>query len=484
MSYPTTHSGDVHWFAGRSYLELGDTANAAREFSLLIDTHPGHELVDAAWMGLAETYAVADDTEGALHTYSKFAEVRGNSPRAPEALWRAAVMLERSGQVARSADAYAECHGRYPGSEYAEQALFRSGLSSYRAGDRAAAAVAWDTLRANARDPAFRSAGSFWLGRLRSASGDQEGAASAFQAAGEADPLGYYALRAQQLAADPLAPVFPPATGAGEVGEEQGRAQVEQWVAAWAEDRDVGTGPSVNISVADDLRLLRGLELWRLGRFSEGRAELEALREAAADSPWTLFELALVFREIGLYRSSILCAARLVVLSPASNSLEVPEYVARLAYPAYYRDLAAQNADEYGLDLLLVLAVIRQESLFESLATSSAAAHGLMQVIPSTGDLIAESLGWPADYETADLYRPYVSLRFGTYYLATQLAQFDGRTEVALAAYNGGPGNAIRWLREAGDDPDLFLELITFNETRRYVARIREQLAIYQALYG
>lgn len=56
--------------------------------------------------------------------------------------------------------------------------------------------------------------------------------------------------------------------------------------------------------------------------------------------------------------------------------------------------------------------------------------------------------------------------------------------EVALAAYNGGPGNAMRWMEPAGDDADLFAELITFSETRQYVTRIREQLAIYQALYG
>jgi len=73
-----------------------------------------------------------------------------------------------------------------------------------------------------------------------------------------------------------------------------------------------------------------------------------------------------------------------------------------------------------GLDPLLVLALIRQESLFESLATSHAAAHGLMQVIPATGAQIAAELGWPPGYGTGDLYRPYVSLRFGTYYLAQQ----------------------------------------------------------------
>jgi soluble lytic murein transglycosylase len=93
-------------------------------------------------------------------------------------------------------------------------------------------------------------------------------------------------------------------------------------------------------------------------------------------------------------------------------------------------------------------------------------------------------LGWPPDYETVLLYRPYVSLRFGTYYLAQQRDRFEGRVEPALAGYNGGPSNAQRWLERAGDDADLFLETITFSETHLYVRRIKEHFAIYQALYG
>jgi soluble lytic murein transglycosylase len=107
-----------------------------------------------------------------------------------------------------------------------------------------------------------------------------------------------------------------------------------------------------------------------------------------------------------------------------------------------------------------------------------------MQVIPPTGAQIAAELDWPPDYKTADLYRPYVSLRFGTYYLARQRDRFDGRIDVALAADNGGPFNAERWLERAGDDPDLFLETITFGETRLYLQRIQEHYAIYRALYS
>jgi soluble lytic murein transglycosylase len=74
-------------------------------------------------------------------------------------------------------------------------------------------------------------------------------------------------------------------------------------------------------------------------------------------------------------------------------------------------------------------------------------------------------------------------LRFGASYLAQQLERFDGRPLPALAAYNGGPGNASRWLAAADGDSDLFAEVIDFSETRRYVRLVTEHRAQYERLY-
>ena len=73
---------------------------------------------------------------------------------------------------------------------------------------------------------------------------------------------------------------------------------------------------------------------------------------------------------------------------------------------------------------------------------------------------------------------------FGTYYLAQQKVRFDGRDDVALAGYNGGPGNAQLWLEAAGDDPDLFLELVAFSETRSYIRLIKELDLDFQQVYA
>jgi len=483
-AYPQTHSGDAHWYAGLSYLAAGSPKLAAGEFQMLIDTHPGDARVGDAWMGLAEAYADQGEVDEAVETYRQFVETAPGHRRAPEALWKAAQLLERDGDLEAATEAYLDCHVQYPDSDYGPPALFRSGLQSYQLEELVDGAVAWDTLDGIYSDSSYRPAALLWLGKLRLAQGDPEAAQAAFDQASAADPLGYYGLRAADLAADPLSPSFSPGRYVLDYDKAAEQAEAEEWLAGWLGLDTATRLGELNPDLAANPRLQRGLELWRLGRFEEAKWELEALRCATDSDALAQYQLALLFCDIGLYRSSILCAARVVYLSPADNVLDAPAFIARLAYPIYYEDLVLHSAHQSDLDPLLLFSLIRQESLFESLATSYASAHGLMQVIPPTGAQIAAELGWPPGYETADLYRPYVSLRFGTYYLAQQRDRFDGRLDVALAGYNGGPFNAQLWLERAGDDPDLLLEHIEFSETRLYLQRIKEHFAVYQALYG
>jgi soluble lytic murein transglycosylase len=131
-----------------------------------------------------------------------------------------------------------------------------------------------------------------------------------------------------------------------------------------------------------------------------------------------------------------------------------------------------------------MFSVIRQESLFEGFVQSNAGARGLMQVVPATGAQLASELGWPPGYEEDDLYRPIVSVRFGSYYLNKNRDLLGGSVYGSLAAYNAGPGNALVWKELAGDDPDLFLEIVRFQETRNYIRFIYEIFDTYKTFYN
>ncbi len=480
-AYPETHSGDAHWYAGLSYMEAGSPELAINEFKLLIDTHPDNHLWGRAWLKLAELRADQGQTEEAVSTYRAFADAAPGHPLAPEALWEAAHLLERAGMTESAATSYLDCQSAYPTSDFASSALFRAGLQFYQLNDLAEAAKAWETLTDQYPGALHRPAALLWLGKLHLEEGELEEARNTLEAAITAAPDQYYGLRAAQITSEisqTLSTDYEPQHQSGE------RDEAEAWLADWLGLENAEDLGQLSPHLAADDRLQRGMELWRLGRFQQAKTELEALRAETYSNPLDQYQLAIAYRDLGLYRSSILCAWRLIGLSPVTRTLDAPRFVLRLAYPSYYEHLVLENARRTALDPQLVFSLIRQESLFESFAASIASAQGLMQVIPPTGAEIAAELGWPPDYTTPDLYHPYVSLRFGTYYLAKQRDRFDGRIDAALAAYNGGPFNAVRWLERAGDDRDLFLEKITFSETRLYVKRIQEHLAVYEAVYG
>jgi len=443
------HDGEPHYFAGLSYLEAGSPELALAEFEMLIDTHPDDPRVPDAWFGKA--LAVAD--------------------------------LGHTGARLEAADLLVELAERYPDGALAPEARFWAGVERYRAGAVADAQIAWQDLTLW-YPYAERTQGAwYWLGKTYLAAGESLSATVALSQAAALAPWDFYGLQAASLMAGEVPfPQDPEPVIACDTPEAQQEA--EKWLAEWldlAPETDVGALPA---SLLNDVRLRRGAMLLRVGHLDEARSELEKLREATAEDPLAQYRLALAFRDLGFYRSSIFAANALLRLAPAEDLRTLPRFIGCLVYPTYYSDLVEQEAAAEELAPLFVYALLRQESLFEGFATSIAAARGLMQVIPSTGAGIAQALGWPPDYETADLYRPMVSMRFGVYYLAEQRDAIDGNMFAAMAAYNGGPGNSFRWWQMAEGDPDLFVELIDFSETRLYVRLIREHFAAYRWLYS
>jgi soluble lytic murein transglycosylase len=220
-----------------------------------------------------------------------------------------------------------------------------------------------------------------------------------------------------------------------------------------------------------------------VGLRREALAAFDKVREASWSKPLSLAQLALFFHDEGLHGMAARAALRLTALWPDASLYEAPLPLQYLAYPLAYADLLSAEAQEQDLDPLLLAALVRQESLFEPVAESYAGARGLGQVMPATGEGIARSLGVDG-FVLDDLYRPSVSIRFGAWYLAVQMDRFDDQILIALAAYNGGPGNTLYWLELAGDDDlDLFVEVITASQSRRYLQAVYRQYQAYEMLY-
>ena len=151
-----------------------------------------------------------------------------------------------------------------------------------------------------------------------------------------------------------------------------------------------------------------------------------------------------------------------------------------LRFPLHHDADIRRHAAANELDPAWVAAEIRAESTFNPKARSPANALGLMQVIPSTGQAVANRLGLDSYRGAESLYDPETNITIGTAYLRELKQKYDNKPYVVLAAYNAGPTPTARWLAQRGDfDPDIWIETISYKETRDYVARVLAFSVIY-----
>lgn len=136
-------------------------------------------------------------------------------------------------------------------------------------------------------------------------------------------------------------------------------------------------------------------------------------------------------------------------------------------------------------DLAFTLAITRQESSFDPRARSHADARGMMQFLPATGAAVARRLGMPFSNER--LYDADYNMTLGSYHLGELMTRFGGSMLLTAVGYNAGPGRAPQWVERCGDprgaqvDPVDFIECVPFTETRNYMMRVMENVAIYKA---
>ena len=132
----------------------------------------------------------------------------------------------------------------------------------------------------------------------------------------------------------------------------------------------------------------------------------------------------------------------------------------------------------------LILAIIRQESEFDSKANSSAGAKGMMQLMTYTAKLVSKQA--KLAYNKSKLTtNPEYNINLGSYYFATLIEQFEGSYPFAIAGYNAGP-KRVRYWNKINKNPQKkqidyvnWIELIKFKETRNYVQRVLENINVY-----
>ncbi len=154
-----------------------------------------------------------------------------------------------------------------------------------------------------------------------------------------------------------------------------------------------------------------------------------------------------------------------------------------LRYVTPYKEVVRSYSQELGVDPAWVYGLIRQESRFVVNASSVVGAGGLMQLMPSTAQWVANRLKIP--YHAAMVNEVGTNVRLGTYYINHVFKQLGSQPVLATAGYNAGPSRAKRWQDANIALPvDVYTETIPFSETRDYVKKVMTNSVHYALGFG
>jgi soluble lytic murein transglycosylase len=231
----------------------------------------------------------------------------------------------------------------------------------------------------------------------------------------------------------------------------------------------------------NDIHYKNFTELCHFGLYDYAENELILTKFPENKKEEKIFASALIICGYGNYYDAIeLISFDYEEMTGSGFYNHIPLPVHYVNYPLAWKDIIYREASL--IDPCLVSGLIREESHYKSSISSWAGAIGLMQIMPETGQHIASQKGVKiTDYDLKD---PNINIPFGIYYLSSVYKDLYDNEVLALAGYNGGPGNAGHWWKTRyNGDIDEFVENIPYRETRDYVKRVLRSYWEYKRLY-
>lgn len=179
-------------------------------------------------------------------------------------------------------------------------------------------------------------------------------------------------------------------------------------------------------------------------------------------------------------RIKLVCIIIALALLIGILNVNIKNVILQKIYPITYSEYVYKYSEQNNVDPLLIFSIIKAESNFNEKSVSASNAKGLMQLMTSTADELADKL----EMENYDIFDAQTNIALGTKYISILLEYYEENLYLALAAYNAGIGNVNKWIDTGIIKNDgSNIENIPYKETSNYVRKVVRDYRIYKELY-
>lgn len=441
----------------RAYFQAKQYAEAAEQLDAWYARARNEERAEALFWR-AMTQGRMGRYDDAIALYRLLAKTYPKSGSTETALMKIGMLRLDEGSYGEAEEAFTLWRDRYPKSNSSDNAWWYVGWTQLRQGKYSEAVGTFQELQRRFPRSGLIPGIRYWMARVAGLQGKKD------------DAIGLY----QQVIASAQATHYAP------LAELQLEALGQQVQLKRSESTSLEAPPALQLphpEILERITALTSLGLRTLAQeeLSLYEHQLKGRDEMLAMASWHR-------------RTSNYYGARRII-----SNLGLGEGVPRVgdpgvrwqfSYPMAFKEHLTRISLPETVPIELIYAIMRQESEFQPWATSRVGARGLMQVMPETAREVCVNRK-VASPSLKQMYRPEVSVLHGAWHLEDLMKRLGGRLPLVIGAYNAGPEAVERWMKERPVDPiDVFMEEISYTETRRYVRKVLTNLWTYRRLYA
>ena len=422
----------ANYFGGNSLSALGERYLAIDKYEKIIGQYPETYYARESYLRMAECYFQLGEPEKGISQWRQLIDRYPNSDQAMTTWWNLGRYYTKNNKDPEALEAYRALSERFSKSRLGDDALY-------------------------------------WRGKTLQKMGLEDEANSIYEKLLKDYPLSYYAERIIEQREEVnyrwLLPVV-------SISKENDFTNLEGFLDKYDKINEKG-----------QLFLLKAELFGEVSFYKEAIIELKGALNYNPGNIFLLFRLSDLYQKNKDYYSSLNYSE--IIFNYLQDNYPLEELPLELwehLYPAYFEDMIREHALKYEIDPLLALAMIREESRFNAWNESVAGARGLMQIIFSTGEWIAQKLNFE-DFNDEMLFSPEVNINLGCWYIGYLKERFLNDPILIISGYNAGPGTTSKWLEQYNrSDLDNFVENIPYSETREHIKKVMKSYQMYKRL--